>query len=138
MKPAKLFFREALLLDPGVIDCAACEAPFVRELAMRIREEGISEDALPYWIPVYGTILGVFTVKRELKPVEIGRLSQSILELEQRYSRNRENRDKALLLNRYFWLVDHYSCMKAPKEDIDEVLQKIKLLDPDIFERYIQ
>jgi hypothetical protein len=137
IKAAKLFFRESLFLDPGVFDLGNCESSFIFKIVARIRAEGVPEKVVNYWIPVYGAILGVFSVKRELKPVEISRLTQSIGELEKKYSQEADEKDKALLINRYFWLIDHYNSIKAPKEDIDKALVKIKQLVPDIYERYI-
>jgi hypothetical protein len=41
------------------------------------------------------------------------------------------------LINRYFWLVDHYMNRKEDKSKTDELLLKIKLLDPIVYKQYI-
>lgn len=138
IKRSKLYFREAFFIDPFAFEPWNCEAQFITDIMARIRTAGVEEADLPCWIPVYAVLLGVFSVKRELKPVEIGRLSQSIHELEQGFSREKTDRRKALLLNRYFWLADHYLTIKAPQEDMEELLVKIRRVDYDIYERYTQ
>ncbi len=136
-RAAKLLFREAFFLDPGAVDLGDCEASFIREIADRLASSGVPAEDITYWIPVLATAEGLFNVRRELKPVEIGRLTQSIRELEQTWSDQPADRTRALLLNRYFWLADHYAGIKAPREDLEAVLMKIKQLDPEIYERYI-
>ncbi|MBN2351163.1 MAG: hypothetical protein JXD23_01240 [Spirochaetales bacterium] len=141
-RAAKLLFREAFFIDPRACAPEKCESPFIVELLERLRAEGVPEDEAAWWLPVYAAVLGVFNVKRELKPVEIGRLTQSIRELEAVADaggvagNGLSGRDKALLLNRYFWLADHYAGLKASQEDLAAVLEKIKALDTKIYERY--
>lgn len=134
---ANLFFREAFFLDPEAFELQVCEAPAIRELVNSLQELGLDERELKYWIPIYANLEGLFNIKRELKPLEIGRLTQAILELEEIYKKNPDNCLKALLLNRYFWLIDHYRTIKAPLEDLEELLLKIKRLDAKLFAKYI-
>jgi hypothetical protein len=42
----------------------------------------------------------------------------------------------ARLLNRYFWLIDHYVNTNEDQSKIDEVLLKIRSLDPKIYHQY--
>jgi len=138
-RAAKLLFREAFFIDPPACAPFQCESPFIAELLERLRAEGVPAADTAWWLPVYAAVLGVFNVKRELKPVEIGRLTQSIRELETRAASGGgglSGRDRALLLNRYFWLADHYEGLKASQEDRTAVLEKIKALDMKIYERY--
>ncbi|HEQ70965.1 MAG TPA: hypothetical protein ENN69_00610, partial [Spirochaetia bacterium] len=128
-KKAKLFFREAFFLDPAAFNPDECEAQFIAELSARVREDGRDPAHVAYWIPVYGTILGVFNIKRELKPVEIGKLSHSLRELEKRLPDGLTERETALLLNGYFRMIDHLLTIKAPREDIDELLAAIDRVD---------
>jgi len=108
-------------------------------LYQRVKGLGYESPALEEWIPVYGVLFGVFSVKRELRAIELGKLKQSIFSLEN------EIRIKAAeasvliprLINRYFWLIDHYVNVGEDTSKIDETLLKIKILDPQIYERYI-
>ena len=103
-----------------------------------VEKLGFRQSELAEWIPVYGVLLGVFTVKRELKAVEFARLKQNIYTLENEL-REVENDSLLLtprLLNHYFWLIDYYTTQRDSNTKIHEVLLKIKLLDSDIYEKY--
>jgi tetratricopeptide (TPR) repeat protein len=140
VKPAKLFFREAFFIDPRAVDLEALESPFMHALINKIRENGKKEEEVGLWIPVYGAIYGVFNMKRELKPIEIGKLKQAVSGLEQKLHEKKEDVHIIipLLLNKYFWLIDHYVGIKAPAADIDALLLKIKDTDEDIYLQYIK
>jgi len=138
---AKALFREAFFLNPEKIDLRAMESEMVTRLRDRlIQEKGYRDEELREWIPVYGRLWGVFSVKRELKPIEFGRLKQSIFTLET--ERRGNPRQSALLIprliNRYFWLIDYYENKREDPDLIEEVLLKIKVTDPEIYERYIR
>jgi tetratricopeptide (TPR) repeat protein len=136
---AKALFREAFFLNPEKIDLRAMESEIVIRLRNRIiREKGYRDESLREWIPVYGRLWGVFTVKRELKPIEFGRLKQSIFTLETECRGNPAQAAvlKPRLINRYFWLIDYYENKGEDKELIDEVLLKIKMTDSEIYEQY--
>jgi tetratricopeptide (TPR) repeat protein len=138
-RAAKAFFREAFFLGPAEVELAAVESPLVQRLAARVRELGIPEDEVPEWIPVYGTLWGVFNVKRELRPLEFGRLKQSIHALEKELEAGtRDNAVVPRLLNRYFWLIDH---MRASGEDssrVAEILAKVRSVNPSVYEEYVK
>jgi tetratricopeptide (TPR) repeat protein len=138
---AKAYFREAFFLDPGKIDLRAMESELIRRLCDRVRtERGLEGVELCEWIPVWGRLWGVFSIKRELKQVEVGRLKQSIfsLEAEKGTGSERDSLLKPRLLNRYFGLVDHYENVREDPALIEEILLKIKIADPEIYERYIR
>jgi hypothetical protein len=80
----------------------------------------------------------VFSVKRELKQTEAGRLKQSIFSLEAEYEANPSRRAllRPRLLNHYFWLIDHYEISHEDHSLIEEILLKIKVTDPDIYKMY--
>jgi len=105
-----------------------------------VQEKGFREDELREWLPVYGKLWGVFSVIRELKPIEFGRLKQSIftMETECRGNPSRGAALKPRLINRYFWLIDYYDTKKEDPYLREEVLLKIKVTDPEIYERYVQ
>jgi tetratricopeptide (TPR) repeat protein len=135
---AKALFREAFFLDPQSIDLREMESELIVRLRDRVKELGYSGPDLPEWIPIYGNLFGVFTVKRVLKQVEIGRLKQSIFSMENEL-RSQSRNEKLLkprLLNRYFWLIDHYEHIQEDASLIKETMIKIKQLDPAIYNRY--
>ncbi|MDR0504080.1 MAG: hypothetical protein LBH16_12265 [Treponema sp.] len=137
-KAAKALFREAFFLDPSKIDIRSLESAFILELRDKVARLGYSEDLLCEWIPVYGYLWSVFSVKRELKQTEVGRLKQSIFSLEAECEANPGRKEllKPRLLNRYFWLIDHYENNHEDPSLIEETLLKIKVTDPDIYQKY--
>jgi tetratricopeptide (TPR) repeat protein len=138
---AKTLFREAFFLNPEKIDLRAMESEMILRLRDRLlQEKNYKEEELREWMPVYGRLWGVFSVTRELKPIEIGRLRQSIftLETECRGNPGQSALLKPRLLNRYFWLIDHYENTRDDPELIEEVRLKIKVADQEIYERYIR
>jgi hypothetical protein len=139
-KSAKALFREAFFLDPSGINICFLESELILRLRDKVAELGYSGNELSDWIPVYGHLFGVFSVKRELKQVEAGRLKQSIFSLETEREANPGKRDalKPRLLNRYFWLIDHYENNHEDPALIEETLLKIKVTDPEIFRRYTE
>jgi tetratricopeptide (TPR) repeat protein len=136
-RAAKVLFREAFYLDPQVVDLSAMESEMIIRLRDKVKEFVQKENELTEWIPVWGYIWGVFSVKRELKPVELGRLKQSILSLENEY-RSKNGAIplvKPRLLNRYFWLMDHCEHNRDTSGLLDETLLKIKFIDPVIYDK---
>lgn len=137
-KAARALFREAFFLGPSRIDLDSVESVMIRKLAERLSAEGFKDEDIPEWIPVYGVLWNVFTVKRELKPIDFGKLKQSIYQLETDLKERQDQRRFLVprLLNRYFWLLDHYLAVREAKAGIDEVLLKIKLLDAQVYKLY--
>jgi tetratricopeptide (TPR) repeat protein len=139
-RASKALFREAFFLDPGKIDIRAMESDLVLRLRDKVEELGFSGQETREWIPVYGRLWGVFSVKRELKQIEVGRLKQSIFTMETEFRSSPEQNAflKPRLINRYFWLIDHYENIREDPELIEEILLKIKVTAPEIYERYIK
>lgn len=139
-RAAKALFREAFFLDPQKIDLRSLESELIVRLQKKVAELGYGGEYLCEWMPVFGCLEKVFNVRRELKQVEVGRLKQSIFNLEAEYRGSKEEKGflKPRLLNRYFWLIDYYETIHEDAALIDEVLLKIKITDPDIYERYIK
>ena len=138
---AKALFREAFFLNPEKVDLRMMESEMILCLRDKLaREKGYRDDELREWMPVYGKLWGVFSVIRELKPTEFGRLKQSIftMETECRGNPGRGDTLKPRLINRYFWLIDYYDIKKEDPYLREEVLLKIKVTDPEIYERYVQ
>jgi tetratricopeptide (TPR) repeat protein len=139
-KLAKALFREAFFQAPQEVDIRSLESGMIILLAEQVRKKGYTGLELSEWLPVYGSLLGVFTVKRELKQTELGRLKQSIFSLENEILGDgaRNPLLKPRLINRYFWLLDHYENIQEDPEKIKETLSKIKNIDPAIYEQYIR
>jgi tetratricopeptide (TPR) repeat protein len=137
-RAAKVFFREAFYVDPQAVDLAGLESPLVQRLAARLRERGLREPLLNEWMPVYGTIWGVFNVKREMKPLEFGKLKQAIYQLEKERHKPGPDAERAKprLINRYFWLIDHYRSTGEARERVEEVLARLREMDPAVHDEY--
>jgi tetratricopeptide (TPR) repeat protein len=136
-RAAKVFFREAFFLDPQAVDLGTLESPLIERLAEKVRQLGFSGPEANEWLPVYGTIYGVFNVKREMKPLELGKLKQSVFLL--RKEIKTEPRARGLvprLINRYFWLIDHYLAVGETREKVEEVLERIREIDPRVYREY--
>ena len=140
-KLAKALFREAFFLNPEKIDLQSIESGMILRLRDRLaREKGYKNEELCEWLPVYGRLWEVFNIKFELTALEFGKLKQSILNMEAERRSNPGKRDilNPRLINRYFWLIDYYLNKREDPELIEEVQLKIKIIDPDIYDRYIR
>jgi tetratricopeptide (TPR) repeat protein len=137
-RAAKALFREAFFIDPQGIELKNMDSELILRLADRVRDLGYEGEELLEWIPIYGAIFGVFSVNRELKLAELGKLKQSIFTLENEI-RGNTGRGGLLvprLINRYLWLIDHYENIRADPALIEETMLKIKITDPAVYERY--
>jgi tetratricopeptide (TPR) repeat protein len=109
------------------------------DAAKQIKKENAEIIAeLAEWMPVYGVLFNVLNIKRELRPIEYGKLRQSIytMEMEMREMPQKKEESLARLINRYFWLIDHYRMTKESREKIEEVMLKIRELSPALYEEY--
>ena len=135
---AKVLFREAFFIEPQKVDLTLLDSDLICNLIEKTEALGYSGSVLQEWIPVYGVLYGVFSVKRELRALEIGKLKQSIYSLENSV-REAGDDEKLLvprLINHYFWLIDHYLTVNEDRARINETLLKIKLLDANIYNKY--
>lgn len=137
-KTAKVLFREAFFLNPQQIDIQLLESELICRLHNKISSLGYTGEALQEWLPVYGVLYGVFNIKRILRAFEVAKLKQSIFTLESELKDVDGDINLLIprLINRYFWLIDHYSSDKDERSKINETLLKIKLLDKDIYTQY--
>jgi tetratricopeptide (TPR) repeat protein len=136
---AKAFFREAFFISPQKIDLRGLESQMMQRVVEKVRALGYAPPLLEEWVPVYAVIFGIFSVKRELRSIEFGKLKQSIYSMEVEFREGGAQADPALvprLLYRYFWLIDHYVGTKEDQERILEILLKIKNLNREIYEQY--
>ena len=136
----KVLFREAFFLAPEFIDLDFLDSELIKCLISQTRKKGFSGKEQLYWIPVYGTLNGVFNVKRELNSQEVGKLRKNIYAMENEFKDPSCNESILIpkMLNSYFWLIDHYILTHENAAKINEVLLKIKLLDSSIYEAYIK
>jgi len=138
---AKALFREAFFLSPDKIDLRSMESEMIVRLREKLlQDRKLREEELREWIPVYGRLWGVFSVIREMKQIEFGRLKQSIFTLETECRGNPAQCAilKPRLINRYFWLIDYYTSHNEDPALIEGVLLKIKTTDSEIYERYMR
>ncbi len=138
---AKVFFREAFFKNASEIEFCFLESEIICALINKVASMGYEGEELAEWIPVYGTLDGVLNVKRELKALEFGRLRQAIYALENELRGQNVKNEKILiprLINYYFWLIDHYVNGVVERSKIDEILLRIKLLDEEIYDRYMR
>ncbi|NCN04152.1 MAG: hypothetical protein GW949_00820 [Spirochaetales bacterium] len=135
---AKVLFREAFFIDPQRVPVELLESELILRLSDYTKEKYSPEKLAREWLPVYGVIFGVFSVKRELRAVEYGRLRQGIYSLEREYAHEKEKREliEPRLINKYFWQIDHLISISEEPQKINEVLLKIKSLNPDIHGLY--
>lgn len=144
MREAKVLFREAFFIGAGKVDIDLLESDIILKIIEIIKEEkSLSDTLLKEWIPVYGTVLGLFNIKRELRPLELGKLKQSVYKLREEMKQTDQKRmiDSVLvprLINRYFWLIDHYIRIKEDRGRVEEMLIAIKELDSKVWQRYVQ
>ncbi len=137
-KLARLLFKEAFYIDADKVELSNLDSPLIASLIQRVIKEGCTGIALQQWISVYGILLGVLNIKRPLKPQEVGRLKQDIYarENELKDPENKDDRLKPRLMNLYLWLLDYYLMSKENINKINEILIKIKILDPNIYKNY--
>ncbi|MDR2510334.1 MAG: hypothetical protein LBC77_06790, partial [Spirochaetaceae bacterium] len=130
---------EAFFLDAQAVDLNSLESSLITELIAAVRNTGVSGAAVAEWVPVYGTLLGVFSIKRGLRPAEIGRLKQTIFKLENEIRSESTESQIAVprLINHFLWLLDHYENSDEEEEQIKTIQMKIKLLNPVIYESYM-
>jgi len=137
---AKVLFREAFFLDPGQIEMEQIESPFMHMLYQKTKEMIKDPELTLYWIPVVAEINRAFNVKREPKKGELEKLRSEIKNLEEEYNTNRKRRMyiEPKLLNHYFWLIDTLKIIGGSKKEIEQFLQKINDINPEIFSRYLE
>ncbi len=140
IKAAKVYMREALFLDAPSIDTGEFASPLFIKLVERLNDVVPNEsESFIQWLPVYGALWGVFNEKRSLSPLEFKKLKQEIVKL---HSEVPEGKDEKgiipQLINKYFWMIDHYQSTGADRLTIADMLMNIKLLSPSIYREYFE
>ena len=131
----KILMREALFIDASRVEVKYLDAPVFKYLIERMKGEcPVESPEFNEWLPIYGTIWGVFDVKRELETVEYDRLNQKIHELSTEISDgDKTGRMIPKLINSYFWLIDHCEAV-GNQSTIIEALAKIKHFAPKFYD----
>lgn len=138
-KRAKVLFREAFFIDAQKIDIDFLDSELICCLIRQVKEKGYVGAALQEWIPVYGVLLGVLNVKRELRSQEVGKLKQEIYAMESQKKNSTDEYNDIFvpkMINMYFWLIDHYMMTNVSGKKISDIMLKIKILDRNIYEMY--
>lgn len=135
---SKVFFREAFFIGPNEISYVFLESEMIQRLFKAVQEKVGTDKLFLEWVPVYGELFRVFSVKRELRAVEYGRLRQSVYALERELA-NQQVSDPTImprLLTKYFWIIDHLISIHEEKSRIQEILLKIRSLNSEIHTLY--
>jgi hypothetical protein len=151
-RDARLIFREAFLSDPQEVRVYSMESVLFCELYRAVGERGYEGSDILEWMPVWGTLQGAFPLKCELNQVKLGKLKAQVFELENELkteggpgSRSLDKKLIPRLLNRYFWLVEHYEVCRKREEArqtekaagyerlVRETLLKIQYIDTEDF-----
>lgn len=135
---ARLLFRDAFYGSPKAIGLDYLLSPVIQAIRWRVLQEEHVRDQLAEWIPVYGVLMGFFTVRRRLNPHEVSRLKQEITNLKLEYTQHHDSNRDTLprLLYRYFILFDHYRDSREERSKCDEILLSIKMIHPKIYEMF--
>ncbi len=134
-KKAKILFKEAFFLDPSSIELDKIDCNLMQTLLEKISEYKVPRSELNYWLPVYGRVLEVFNIKRELLPIELGKLRQEIYHIEQEILKTGGNDHllTARLINNYLWFYDYYLVKNPVDKTVADIENKIKLLSINIY-----
>lgn len=139
---AKLLFREAFYQSPEEVDFDYLESAMVVNLKKKVASLVENEALVPYYLPVWGVVLGVFNLAREIRAIEYTKLNQSIymlrLDLEEKGDRRKEL--KPQLIYKLFWLIDYHKNLKGDQklseETIKQALLEISFLDERVYREY--
>lgn len=138
-KAAKVLFREAFFIDFKNVQLEFLDSELIKCLVEKTEKKGFSGEELNAWIPVYGVLWGVFTIKRTMRPQEVGKLQQEI------YAMENEQKDPSRasrllvprLIYKYFWLIDYCQTVND-SQMINEILLKMKILDTNVYNMYVK
>lgn len=138
---AKLYFREAFLWEPMMIDLSLLDSKIVKRLRDIVRAQGINEKDVVCWIPVYGTILNEFDVYRDLKPEEVDEIFRKLELLRNAYNRDKNKSTKsniiAKMINYLLVLIDYYYHQEGDIKEAVRLADIIKLLEPNVYKKMI-
>ena len=135
-KKAKLLFREAFFIDPSSIDLELLDSNIITYITAKILELNYSKKEVQYWIPIFGRVLNILNVFRELIPVEISKIKREISYIENNYKNqiDKDNCIKTKLINSYLWLIDYLKINNQDKNEIDEIENKLRSISETIYQ----
>ncbi len=137
---SKALFREAFLYDPQKIDLSRINVNYINQIVEYIRKENnLSAQLQMEWIPVYGVILNIFNIKREINADELSRLNQEVQDFENKFysKKSYDGNIEPRVINRYFWLIDYYTLQNKNKDYIRIYLDKLKDINKNIYKKYL-
>lgn len=130
-----VMFREAFFVDAQSIPLDRLQSRPIREALDEMGEAGIQQEDLAEWLPIFGTLLGILNVKRNLDQNQLHELYENTIKLEEAY-RNNSAHSMILprLLNHYLWLLDYFLFQEDDKKARDEIVSRVHSLDPRVHE----
>jgi len=138
---SKIAFKEAFLYDPQNIKLNKIKAKYIHKILDEIKQtnKGVDDYLLLEWIPVYGVLMNVFNVTKELNESDFNKILQEVQDLENEFFNKRFYKDtvEPKLINRYFWLLDYYSSQMENNEYFEMYLKKLKDINEKIYQKYI-
>lgn len=139
---SKLFFKEVFFFENSLtlldFDLISCDKIF--ELIEIAKKNGFNEYEAIEWIPIYGILNEFFDIRREVTEEEIGKLKNEIIELEKIYYVDISSKSslEPVLLKKYILLIEYYTFQKPDNNKRTQYLNKIKNINPIIFEELIK
>lgn len=138
-KEALLLFKEAFFYEPSKIDLSLLKSDPIKKLKEVILNDGIPEKYLSEWIPVYGTVLNIFNIRREISKDEINKIISDADEIEMELNNPHLNKEIAIprLINKYLWIIEYYFFQLSNKNYTRIYLNKLKNINFKIYEKYL-
>jgi tetratricopeptide (TPR) repeat protein len=138
-----LYMREAFQIDPSQIDLTVIESKPVIEIIEFIKSSGKNVRDIREWIPVFGFLTDIFYVRRNLNKHQVESLKHEVFNLENSLSRlNNEDIEATnivpRMINKYLWLLDYYEHQNINPENIDQIKNRLIVLDKNLFQEFFK
>lgn len=151
---AKLLFREIFSSNPLQVNLESIQAPFIHTIFKEIMQyDQFSTRYIKNWIPVFGYLMNIFHVTREITAPELHVLENNIATIEAKLEDHRALGHDDInvllpeLLNKYFWLIEHYIRISDPNTDLNNqkyfskiniIYQKIHQYHPWVYQKLLK
>jgi tetratricopeptide (TPR) repeat protein len=139
LRPARICYREAFVLDPGAVDLKRLRDPGLREMLSEAAADDDGEPSAIEWLPVRAQLSGIFErrVLRNMEEVKQG--LQRYLELEKKYRRGADGTLVPRLFYHAMVLSDNASMLRFVKQvDLAEIRRMMKGWNPALFARHMR